>query len=388
MKDFWTGGLQNRRKGRILKAILLGIIIFLILLVLILSIIYYNNIEFRSWCDENVIKKEVLQEEVNTIEIDKDDNIQVYAYDKYICILKNKTLEFYNRVGSKVDSIEIDIVNAEFASSGRYLTISEKNGQKFYLISGREKIYENTIEGNITEINVSRNGYVSIVISNTTVKSVVDIFDRTGKEIFKTNLVNSIAIDTSISQDSNYLAIAEVDITGIIIKSSVRVVSIEQAEIIYRYEAPTGSLITSINYQEKNKLICMFDDSIGILDGENYSELLKYENNKLAFVTIGLSNRVVLVEENSTGEYTSDTSVRIINPNNNKTKQYNTSNVAKAILTYSNKIALNFGTELHIIGTNGILIKKYKSNSEINDIVMTDNLVAIVYNDNIAIINF
>ena len=132
----------------------------------------------------------------------------------------------------------------------------------------------------------------------------------------------------------------------------------------------------------------MFDDSIGILDGENYSELLKYENNKLAFVTIGLSNRVVLVEETSTGEYTSDTNVRIINPNNNKTKQYNTSNVAKAILTYSNKIALNFGTELHIIGTNGILIKKYKSNSEINDIVMTDNLVAIVYNDNIAIINF
>lgn len=388
MKDFWAGGLQNRRKGRILKAILLGIVMFLILIVIILSIIYYNNTEFRTWCDENVIKKEVLQEEVNTIEIDKDDNIQVYAYDKYICILKNKTLEFYNRVGSKVDSIEIDIVNAEFSASGRYLAISEKNGQKFYLISGREKIYENTIEGNITEINVSRNGYVSIVISNTTVKSVVDIFDRTGKEIFKTNLVNSIAIDTSISQDSNYLAIAEVDITGIIIKSSVRVVSIEQAEIIYRYEAPTGSLITSINYQEKNKLICMFDDSIGILDGENYSELLKYENNKLAFVTIGLSNRVVLVEENSTGEYTSDTNVRIINPNNNKTKQYNTSNVAKAILTYSNKIALNFGTELHIIGTNGILIKKYKSNSEINDIVMTDNLVAIVYNDNIAIINF
>ena len=43
---------------------------------------------------------------------------------------------------------------------------------------------------------------------------------------------------------------------------------------------------------------------------------------------------------------------------------------------------------MHIIGTNGILIKKYISNSEINDVVMTDNLIAIVYSDNIAIVNY
>lgn len=78
----------------------------------------------------------------------------------------------------------------------------------------------------------------------------------------------------------------------------------------------------------------------------------------------------------------------IVNPNNNKKKQYITSNVAKALTTSENKIAINFGTELHIVNTNGILIKRYKSNSEINNVVMTDNLVAIVYSDNIAIINF
>ena len=95
-----------------------------------------------------------------------------------------------------------------------------------------------------------------------------------------------------------------------------------------------------------------------------------------------------MVEENSSGEYTSDTYMNILNPRNNKIKQYITSNVAKAILTSENKIAINFGTELHIVNTNGILVKKYKSNAEINNIVMTDNLAAIVYSDSIAIINF
>ena len=357
-------------------------------------IIYYNNVEFRTWCDENVIKKEILQDDVKTIEINKNDNVQVYAYDKYICILQKKKIDFYNRVGSKVGSIDIDIVNAEFVSAGRYLAISEKDGQKFYLISGKEKIFEKEIEGTISEINVSRNGYISIIISNTSYKSVIDVFNRNGEEIFRTNLVTSRVVKTSISQDSKYLAIAEVDISGIIIKSSIQIVSMELAQtnpseaIIYKYEAPTDKLIMNINYQENQRLLCMYNDSIDMLYNQENTELLKFDNTQLVYITVGLNNKIVMVEENSTGKYVSETYVNIINPINNKKRQYITENTAKAITTYSNKIAINFGTELHIIGNNGILIKKYKSNTEINNVVMTDNLVAIIYNDKIAIVNF
>ena len=119
--DFWAGELQNRRKSRITKLIILSLILLLIIAIIVMFIIYYNNVEFRTWCDENVIKKEILQDDVKTIEINKNDNVQVYAYDKYICILQKKKIDFYNRVGSKVGSIDIDIVNAEFVSAGRYL---------------------------------------------------------------------------------------------------------------------------------------------------------------------------------------------------------------------------------------------------------------------------
>lgn len=392
--DFWAGELQNRRKSRITKLIILILILLLIIAIIVMFIIYYNNVEFRTWCDENVIKKEILQDDVKTIEINKNDNVQVYAYDKYICILQKKKIDFYNRVGSKVGSIDIDIVNAEFVSAGRYLAISEKDGQKFYLISGKEKIFEKEIEGTISEINVSRNGYISIIISNTSYKSVIDVFNRNGEEIFRANLVTSRVVKTSISQDSKYLAIAEVDISGIIIKSSIQIVSMELAQtnpseaIIYKYEAPTDKLIMNINYQENQRLLCMYNDSIDMLYNQENTELLKFDNTQLVYITVGLNNKIVMVEENSTGKYVSETYVNIINPINNKKRQYITENTAKAITTYSNKIAINFGTELHIIGNNGILIKKYKSNTEINNVVMTDNLVAIIYNDKIAIVNF
>ena len=393
MKDFWAEELQNQKKGKLRKLALIIFIILIIVAIMVLISVYFLHFEFRQWCDKNVLIKEIHQENARYIELDGDENTQVYAFDKYICVFRKKTLEFYNKVGTKVDEIQLDINKAVFTSKGRYMAISEENGKKFYLICGKEKLFENEIEGNITQINVSKSGYVSIVISNTSYKSIVDVYDKRGEEVFRTNLVKSIVADVCISQDGKYLAIAEVDLSGIIIQSSIQIVSMELAQtnpaeaIQYKHEAPTDKLIMNIEYQEKNGLICMYNDGIEILQEKNSSELVKIDNRKLEFMTIELNNRIALVEEISTGEYTADTSIRIINPVTLKEKKYIANDVAKAIETSDNRIAINFGTNLHIISKNGILLKKYISNTEINDIVMAEGLIGVIYRDKIRIIN-
>lgn len=393
MRDFLAEELQNRRRSKVIKIIILAIILLIIIAIMACICEYFFNLEFRRWCDENILRREIVEEDTKSIELDGDENTKVYAYEKYICVFRKKTLEFYNKVGTQVDKMELDINEAVFTTAGRYMAICEENGQKFYLICGKEKLFESEIEGNITQINVSKNGYVSIVISNTSYKSIVDVFDKTGREVFKTNLVSSRVADVCISQDSKYLAIAEVDLSGILIQSKIQVVSIELARtnpeeaILYKYEAPTDKLIMNVEYQEQNRLICMYNDGIEILQENTSTELVKFENRQLTFMTIELNNGVALVEELSTGEYTVDTNVRILNPTTLKERQYITKNVTKSIKTSDNKIAINFGTELHIIDKNGILFKKYISETEINDIVITDALVGIVYKDRIQIIN-
>lgn len=393
MKDFWAEELQNRKKNRVLKVIILVIIALLIIGIGIYMCEYYVNLNFRRWCDENVLRKEILQENTKSIELEGDENTKVFSYEKYICIFRKKTLEFYNKIGTQTEKMELDINEAVATTAGRYMAICEENGQKFYLICGKEKLFEREIEGNITQIKVSRSGYVAIVISNTSYKSIVDVFDKNGKEIFKTNLVSSRVADIGISQDSKFLAIAEVDLSGILIQSKIQVISMELAQtkpqeaMLYKYEAPTDKLIMNVEYQEQNKLICMYNDGIECLQENKSTELAKFEDKQLSFITIELSNSMVFVEEVSTGEYTVDTNVKIVNTENLKEKEYVTKNVAKAIITSDNKIAINFGTELHIIGKNGILLKKYISDTEINNIVITDGLVGIVYKDKIQIIN-
>lgn len=393
MMDFWAKGLENHRKEKIKKLALLISLLIILITIIVLIIVYIFNLQFRNWCDKHILGKEILQEDTREIEIDGDENPQVYAFDKYICLFRRKTIEFYNKVGTKVGEIETNINNAKFASAGRYLAICEQDGKEFYLIDGKEKVYENEVDGTISQINVSRSGFVSVVLSNNSYKSIVSVYNKEGKEIFKTNLVTSRVVDVSISQDSQYLAIAEVDISGILTKSTIQIVSIELAQtkpaeaIVYKYEVPEGKLIINVEYQEKQKLICMYNDSIEVLQEQKSSELVGFENRKTTFMTIELNNRIAILEEKTTGEYTSDTYVNIINPENKREIQYIANGVVKSLHTSNKRIAINTGSELHIISTNGFLVKKYISSTEINDIVMTDSLVGVIYRDKIQIIN-
>lgn len=393
MKDFWAEELQNQRKNKLKNFSIFLLIIFILIIYGILIIVYMNNITFRNWCDEHILAKEIKQDRTRTIELDGDENTQIYAFDKYICIFKKKKLEIYNKLGKKIETIDLDITKAIFNEAGRYLAIAEENGQKFYLISGKDKLFENEVEGNISQIHVSASGYVSIVITNTTHKSIVDLYNKEGTEIFKRNLATSRVADVSISKDSKYLAIAEIDMSGILIKSNIQVISIETAQrdaqnaILYKYEAPTDKLIYNIEYQNKDDILCMFNDSVNLLKNNQCSEIINFREKNKSYISIELDNRILTIEEKAIGKFTSNTHAFITNPENFKVKEYMADNVVKNIHTFQNKIAINFGTELHIINTNGILLKKYISKTEINDIIMTGSFVGVVYKDSIQIIN-
>ncbi len=159
--------------------------------------------------------------------------------------------------------MELDINEAVFTTSGRYMAICEENGQKFYLICGKEKLFESEIEGNITQIKVSRNGYVSIVISNTSYKSIVDVFDKTGKEI---------EIDTNTIIEST--------------KNSKYFIKIEQNEEQEIYSILNSNLekITTKNYkyveylQDKYFIAISEEGKSGIIDEqENVIIEFKYD---------------------------------------------------------------------------------------------------------------
>lgn len=74
-------------------------------------------------------------------------------------------IKMYNKFGNEEYSLDVQISNPLFETNGDYLCVAEKGGQKLYLIHNKNIVWQKDIEGNISNINVNKNGFVSIVIS-------------------------------------------------------------------------------------------------------------------------------------------------------------------------------------------------------------------------------
>lgn len=391
MKDYW----RETESKKVNKKKIVTITIIAIVIIAIISIIvaYCNNEKVREWIDKNIFRKEVMQDNVSTIELKESQNANIHAFNRYIGVLNKNKFIIYSNTGSEEKTLEVEVSNPIFNSANRFLVIAEKKGKKLYLITDKDITWEAEVEGNISQVHVNKNGYVAVVITDTSYKTVITMYNPEGKEMFKTYLSSTRTADIAISNDNKHLAIAEVDTSGTIIQSNIKIISIDKASsdptnsLENTYQGESDKLITNIKYQDKDKLVCMYTDSIHIIENSQDNTLMNNENIKMIFQSIELTNHAIEIEEKSSGLFTADSVVNIINTENKGTKEYTVNAVAKEIYTYGNIIALNLGTEIEFINTDGWLVKRYIANQEITNIAVSDSIAGIIYRDKIEIIN-
>lgn len=386
---------NTKQKGKLNKkkvAIIVTIIIILIVFA-ILAGIYVMNKTFRDNVDKYIFRKNIEENNGPIIELpSKIDTNNIIAYNNYIGILNRSILTVYSVNGNKEKELEIEISNALYDTSNRFLAIAEREGSKLELISGTDILWKTDIEGNIEKIFVNKNGYVSIIVTGTSSKNVIIVYNSEGTELFRVFLSQTSATDVEISNDNKYLAYGEVDTSGSFIQSNVKILSIEKAQTDpnnsteYIYPANSKEIIIALKYQDNNKLVCMYDDSIHIIENNSDKEILDISDAKISFSDINLNNNIVCIKENSSGLF-ANIDVEITNVINNNVNIYNINSVATSIKTLENVIAVNLGTEAYFLDTNGWLIKKYDSSTQINDIVVGTGIAGIVYSDRLEIIN-
>ncbi len=391
MKDYWQETTENKINKK--KIIISVVISILVIGIIVIASLYITNKNVREWIDTKIFRKQVTQNNVSVIELDAGQTSNIYAFNKYIGILNKNKLNIYGNNGNKETEIDLQINNPIFNSANRFLAVAEAKGQKVYLIEDKQVVWENSIEGNISQIHVNESGYVAVIISDTSYKSIIEVFDPKGNELFKRFLSTTMAVDVSISNDNKYIAIAEVNPSGTVIQSNIRIISIEKAKTDpsnseeKNYTSQANRLITNVNYQNKNKLVCMYTDGITMIENDAETTLFDNKDKKITLESIELNNNVATVEEKSSGIFSADSVINIVNIENKSTKEYTVNSVIKEFYTKGDIIALNLGTEIEFINTGGWLVKRYIANQEITNIAVGNNIAGIIYRDKVEIVN-
>ena len=397
MKDIVKLNNEEKIKKKInKKKMIITISIGIILLVIAITmLLYYSSRDARKFLDKYLFRKNITQEKLDSIELDYDSNINVFAYNKYICVLAENKLMEYNSSGKIEKEIPLEVNTPVYSINNKYIAISEYNGSKLNLISNSKILWSKDVDGNISKINVNNNGYVSVILTGTSYKSVIVTFDKDGNELFKNYLANTTAIDTTISDDNKYLAFAEVNTSGTTIQSNIKVISIEKAKeepsesTIYTYSADNDKLIIGIKYDKDNKIVCMYDNEISMIQDNNNKiimSLIEKEKN-INFANINLDNYIYRTTEENDGLFNTNTILEIKNIDNEKTTVYTIEGAVKKIYSFNNIIAVSLGQEIEFINTSGWLLKRYSSSQEVQDVVIGSNIAGIVYKDKVEIIN-
>lgn len=392
MRDFWEEE-EPKKKINKKKIVIIVLIVLILISSIVFAVVYFKNEQAREWIDKNVFRKEVLQNEATTIDLNDEESSNIYAFNKYIGILNKNKFSIYGSSGNEEQSLDIQISSPIFCSADRFLVIGEKKGQKLYLITDKDISWEASVEGNISQVYVNKNGYVAVAIVDTLSKTVISVYDTSGKELFKTYLSSTRTADVTISNDNKHLAIAEIDTSGTVIQSNVKIISIDKASsdptnsLENTFKCASGKLLTDLQYQDKNRLVCMYTDSISIIEDGQESTLIDNANKNVIFQSIELNNNITSLEEQSSGLFTANTVITIMDVTNKTQKQYTVNSVAKSLYTAGNVIAVNVGTEVEFINTEGWLVKRYIANQEITNIVMTNDIAGIIYRDKIELVN-
>ena len=148
-------------------------------------------------------------------------------------------------------------------------------------------------------------------------------------------------------------------------------------------------MIINIKYNTKDDLICMYDEHIDVLKGEENTELVNLTNEETLFADINLSSKILKLVKKSDGVFNTYIEMQIINSNNIESiNTYKIENTPKRIYTQGNMIAVNLGTSVLFINSNGWLVKEYESNGEeIQSIVMCNEIAGVISKNRVNIIS-
>lgn len=388
MKKYSLEKFKERRKNR--KVIKFTIITLIAIIILVFIALYMANKSFNSFIDTYILKKRISENDANSLTIDTDNLSLIYAYDKSLVVYSDGSINFYNTDAKQTGNIEMTLSKPIADSEDKYLALADYGLQKVCLIKSNSLVWQKDIEGKISKVSVNKQGYVAVSVTGTTYESIVMLFNENGDLLFSKYL-STYVIDVDISDDSKYIAIAEVDNSTILPVTKIEMVSVGLASTssenatINTYEAESNKLLTGMNFQSKNVLVCSFEDYVLKMTDSSSDRLYEF-SDLTAYLEIDSRKGFVRIDKEESSVFKSDYRLKITNENNSE-KVYIIEGSIKSLVCKDNKIALNLGKEVQFIDNNGWLVKKFIGNQEVKSVLVSNKIGIIVFKDKISIVN-
>lgn len=366
------------------------LIIFIFTFLGVFAAFYISSLPFRDFIDTNILKKEVKENSLK--EIYEEVNAKnVFLSSKNVHILSSGELKTYDKNGNFLSSNILSIGNAVSDQVGDYMVLGEKDGRKIFLFEKGKLKWEREIEGNIDNVYINKNGKICVIGKTSIYNSLIVLIDDNGNSSLKRYFKSKYISKAGISGNDKFLVMALVDYEKIKIQSEIEIMDIEKAindeegAIIKKYEKDELILDIDVQDTEETLVKCLKEIYLVNKDGERKVHDI---SNETSFVTIKLNGGFAEVNQIKTNIFKAENELKFYDKyGNNAGVLLLDDNIPKDVIGARSNILVEMPQQVIVSSDIGWLKKRYTSKRNFIDVKISEEIIAVIYNDQISVIS-
>lgn len=326
-------------------------------LVIVLCIMNYSNLGL-------VLNKNITDDDVVKIDLISSNN-KIYSYYNEVLIADTDKITTYNKYGRKTWEVKMQgAIDAKIVTNGKYLQIINTDKSIAYVFNDKYETAQIRVEGKIFSGNINSKGDSVIEYEASGNKKILAVYDKHGKAKYNVKLSSNTIGQYILSEDSKKLVYVDVNINGISVASSIKLVELKNDAKVVELASEENSLIYEMDLIG-NKLVYRTDKNIVQLDINTKKEK-RSSIEQSGVVSLDLDkNRYAYVEFNN-GKYL----LGIKNIGGKDKEEVEIKEMPKHYIYSKDKVYVCFQKEMYVYNNYKMRIKAYNS-----DMVITKPVI-------------
>ena len=343
-------------KGLTKKQIVAAVLIALGL-VIVLCLMNYS--EFGL-----VLNKKITDEDVVKVDLISTNN-KIYSYYNEVLIADSDKITTYNKYGRKTWEIKMQgAIDAKIVTNGKYLQIINTDKSIAYVFNDKYESAQIRVEGKILSGNITSKGDSVIEYEASGNKKILGVYDKHGKARYNVKLSNNTIGQYILSEDSKKLVYVDVNINGISVASSIKLVELKDSAKVVELALKENSLIYEMDLVG-TKLTYRTDKDIVQLDINTKKEK-KSSVEQSGVVSLDLDENKYSYVEFNNGKYL----LGIKSIGGKDKEKIEIKEMPKHYIYSKNKVYVCFQKEMYVYNDYKMMIKEYNS-----DMVITKPVI-------------
>lgn len=287
--------LQTEPRKKVNKSVL---ILLMVLMSGLLGLALYNRdnlylIKYMFVKNETINAKTVFKRD-----IDAAQNANFITYEDKILWITDQGIKAINLDNQVEWEISGDFAKPLAVAEDKYFLVADNNNLSLY--EEDKKLWNKTVEGNISRIKLNKNGYVLAIVQKDGTNGQILGFNLKGQPILKKDYTNqTYLVNADISQDNKKVAVLSIDSNMSRVSSNVDIFEIKSTpDVNANPVSPVlkdDTLASDVRIFNNGNIVLVTDNKIIILDSTGKDKnTVDFGESKVYRADISSRNYIIL----------------------------------------------------------------------------------------------